>query len=186
MYAYCCNNPINLIDDLGERATHIELKKGWEYQIHPANTATKTKRHIHLYKNGKEYIQNDDGSPHDKGKGTKGKIPKWLNDELINKAGWDYNGKRDSFFKDTSVDIFPEGTRYTFSDGTSTFRPQSPFLQERYTVNSFEGLYFQSDTTSIDSNSITPSFYVPIIGPVTLPSFSFGFGWGALPAPLLF
>lgn len=87
MYAYCCNNPINLIDHLGKRATHIELKKEWEYQIHPENTATKTKRHIHIYKNGKEYIQNDDGSPHDKGKGTKGKIPKWLNDELIKKAG---------------------------------------------------------------------------------------------------
>ena len=171
---------------LNDNSFKNEFKKGWEYQIHPANTATKTKRHIHIYKNGKEYIQNEDGSPHDKGKGTKGKIPKWLNDELIDKAGWDYNGKRDSFFEETMVDIYPEGTRYIFSDETSVFRPHTPFLLERYTVDSYEGIYSQPDTMSIGLSGLTQSFYVPIIGRVTLPSFSFGLGWGALPVPLLF
>ena len=186
LFAYCDNNPVNKVDYSGEDGQTIELGNGWYYRIDPQNTTTGTKRHIHIWNNKKEYIQNDDGSPHDKGRGEKGKIPKWLNNKLVEKAGWDYNGNRKSFFEETSCEHWVEGTQYTFADGTTAFRSYNPCLQTWYSVDSYEGVYFQGNIASGGASNATQTFYLPIIGPVTFPSFSFGFSWGWLPIPLLY
>ena len=176
---------MNKVDYSGKDGKHFELGNGWKYTIHPQDTTTGTKRHIHIWNDKKEYIQNDDGSPHDKSKGEKGKIPKWLNKKLIEKTGWDYNGNRKSFFDETSCECWVEGTQYTFADGTTAFRSRNPYLQTSYSVDSYEGVYFQGDITSSGVSNSNHTFYLPIIGPVTFPSFSLGFGWGSFPIPLL-
>ena len=193
MFAYCGNNPVINIDSTGmlfERTAGgggrtIELGNSWYYRIDPPNTTTETKRHIHIWNKKKEYIQNDDGSPHDKGRGEKGKIPKWLNNKLIEKAGWDYNGNRKSFFEETSCKYHVEGIQYSFADGTTVFRSYNPYLQTWHSIDSYEGVYFRSIITSRSNSNTAQTFYLPIIGPVTLPSFSFSFSWGLLPIPLL-
>ena len=188
MYAYCANNPATKVDWFGEYGVgvNVEVGKGWYYRIDPANTTTGTKRHIHIWNNKKSYIQNEDGSPHDKGKGQKGKIPKWLNNELIKKAGWDYNGNRSSFFEGTSCKYLLEGNEYTFSDGATIFERNNPYMiYQEHSVDSYENLYFEGNKTT-GVNSAPQIFYLPIIGPVNFPSFSFGFSWGWLPLPLLY
>lgn len=59
----------------------IESGSGWYYRIDTPNKDIKTQRHIHVLDKrlGSEYMQNEDSSPHNKSKGKKGKIPKWLN-----------------------------------------------------------------------------------------------------------
>ena len=186
LFAYCDNNSVNKVDYSGKDGQTIDLGNGWKYRIDPLNTNTKTKRHIHIWNEKKEYIQNDDGSSHDDHRGESGKIPKWLNKKLIEKAGWDYNGNRKEFFEQTSFECWVEGTQYTFADGTTVFQPYNPYLPTRYSADSFEGVYFQGDTASSGTSNSTQVFYLPIIGPVTFPSFSFGFGLGSLPIPLLY
>ena len=67
----------------------VQIGKGWEYMIHQRNDDARTKRHIHIRKNGEEYAQNEDGTPHD---GSKGSPPKWLKKELKKKGIWDWDG----------------------------------------------------------------------------------------------
>ena len=182
LFAYCDNSPVNKVDYSGTDGQSFELGNGWYYRIDPENTTTGTKRHIHIWKGKQKYIQNDDGSPHDKGKGEKGKIPKWLNNKLIEKTGWDYNGKRDSFFKKTSVEFWPEGAKYSFADGTTAFKPCTPYMPSRIYPDSYESIYFSSETTPSSATNSPMIFFLPIIGPITLPLFSFDFSWGWFPA----
>ena len=184
LFVYCDNSPINKVDYSGEDGKYFDLGHGWKYTIHPQDTNSATKRHIHLTNGKTEYIQNDDGSPHDKGKGQRGKIPGWLNKKLNKKAGWDYNGKRESFFKKTTCKYFPEGTQYTFADGTVLYQSQQLFL--RNSVDSNESVYFQNNTISNCTNDSNQIFYLPIFGQITLPSFFPGFSFGFMPIPLLF
>ena len=186
LFSYCDNNPVGKVDYSGEDGKTIGLGNGWYYRIDPQNTTTETNRHIHIWNNKKEYIQNEDGSPHDKGRGEGGKIPKWLNNKLIEKTGWDYNGNRKSFFEDTLCKCYPEGMRYDFADGTTVFQPYSPYLPPRLSVGSYESAYFQGNKSSSGSNTATHTFYLPIFAPTTYPTFSFGFAGGMLPIPLLF
>ena len=186
LFAYCDNNSVNKVDYSGKDGQIIDLGNGWKYRIDPLNTNTKTKRHIHIWNEKKEYTQNDDGSPHDDHRGESGKIPKWLNKKLIEKAGWDYNGNRISFFAQTSCECWVEGTQYTFADGTTVFQPYNQYLPTRYSVNSYEGVYFEGKVASRGTSNNPQAFYLPIIGPVTFPSFSFGLGFGSLPIPLLY
>ena len=96
IYIYCENDPINCEDPLGYSKV-VNLKNGWKYRIDPANTNTKTKRHIHIY-NGKEsYAQNDDGSPHD---GSKGSPNNSVKKEVKEKSNWDWDSKEKSYNKE--------------------------------------------------------------------------------------
>lgn len=136
-------------------------------------------------KGNKHYIQNDDGSPHDKKKGEKGKLPKWLNDKLIEKAGWDYNGKHQSFFDKTETGVDAAGVIiFTYADGTVVYQKYAPYLPSQLTA--YETAYYQNDTASNDASNNMQIPYLPIIGPITVPSFTFGFSWGWFPIPLLF
>ena len=186
LFAYCDNNPVNKVNYFGQDGKNINLGKGWYYRIDPQNTNTGVKRHIHIWNDKKEYIQNDDGSSHDKHRGEKGKIPKWLNNEIIDKTGWDYNGNRKSFFEETSCEHWVEGTQYTFADGTTAFRSNTPYMQIRFSVDSYESIYFQGNIKSSSASKTTQTFFLPIIGRVTIPFFSFGFSWRLFPIPVLY
>ncbi len=80
-------------DSNGHSITY-DLGKGWKYRIDPANTSTKTNKHIHVW-NGKEnYSQNEDGSPHD---GSSGSPPKSIKDKIKDKSGWDWDAKEKAY-----------------------------------------------------------------------------------------
>ncbi|HEY3368693.1 MAG TPA: RHS repeat-associated core domain-containing protein [Symbiobacteriaceae bacterium] len=65
----------------------IPLERGWEADVHPANTNTKTKRHVHIRgPNGEHGSWNDDGSVHD-AHAQKGYIPKGIRKLAKGKTG---------------------------------------------------------------------------------------------------
>lgn len=82
-----------MYDDPLGFSKEYSLSKGWKYRIDPANSSKGEQRHIHVWKNGDEYSQNDDGSPH-KGGGTP---PNSVKKELKEKAGWDWDAKEKSY-----------------------------------------------------------------------------------------
>ena len=177
MFAYCNNNPINMVDYTGKQGKWIELWGGRYYRIDPANTSTCTKRHIHITNFKKEYIQNEDGSPHDQGRGQKGKLSSTVNKKLKKKIGWDYNGKRESFFDQTIVSCSAEGLiTYTFADGTLSYQYFSPWRINTYSINSLETAYYSSGTSSSSAAYNPLTIYVPFLFPVSLPDLVFDFG----------
>ena len=188
LFAYCDNTPINKVDYTGEDGKYIELGNGWYCRIDPQDTTTGTQRHIHIWndRKGVSYAQNKDGSPHDKNNNDQGKLPKWLQKELHNKTGWDYNGNRNSFFEATECEHWVEGIQYTFANGTTAFRAYHPFMLTRYSVDSYEGIYFNSEINPSVTSNATHPLYLPIVKPAMLPSFSFGPNWGMFPIPLLY
>lgn len=92
LMSYCNNNPINSIDEYGF-SNKNNLSKGWKYRIDPANPSKREHRHIHVYKNGEDYSQNDDGSSHKGG----GEPPNSVKKELKEKTGWDWDEKKESY-----------------------------------------------------------------------------------------
>ena len=52
-------------------------------------------------------------------------------------------------------------------------------------IDSFEKMFFESKASTSNSDNIKGTFYLPLFGHVTLPSFSFGFSWG-MPIPHLY
>ena len=188
LFVYCDNNPVNKVDYTGNDGIYIELGNGWYCRIDSQDTTTQTQRHIHIWnsRKGISYAQNEDGSPHDKNNNGKGKLPRWLQKTIQNKTGWDYNGKRSSFFGKTEYKCWAEGIKYTFADGTTVFEKYSLFRRISFSVDSYEGLYYKNRSASSGASAITRTYYLPIFGPITLPLFSFGFGWSLLPIPLLY
>jgi len=91
-YIYCINSPLIYVDPLGF-SKEYSLSKGWKYRIDPQNSSKGEQRHIHVWKNGDEYSQNDDGSPHKGG----GSPPNSVKEELKEKAGWDWDAKEKSY-----------------------------------------------------------------------------------------
>ena len=169
-----------MVDYTGEQGGWIELWGGWYYRIDPANTSTNTKRHIHITNFKKEYIQNEDGSPHDKGRGQKGKLSSTVNKKLKKKTGWDYNGKRESFFDQTIVSCSAEGLiTYAFADGTSSYQYSSPWCINTYSINSLETVYYSSGTAASSAAYNPSTIYFLFLFPVSLPElvFDFGFAW---------
>ena len=69
-------------------AGYIAISQGWEYRIDPEDRNTLTQKHIHIRRNGEEYSQNIDGSPHDNSKGSP---PKWVKKELKRRGKWDWD-----------------------------------------------------------------------------------------------
>ena len=90
---YCSNNPINSIDEYGFSKPKDLNSQGWKYRIDPANPSKGEKRHIHVYKDGEDYSQNDDGSPHKGG----GSPPNSVKKELKEKSGWDWDAKAKAY-----------------------------------------------------------------------------------------
>ena len=188
LFTYCNNNAVNKVDYIGEDGRYIELGQGWFCRIDPQDTTTDTQRHIHIWNDRKDvtYAQNDDGSPHDKNNNDQGKLPKWLNKTIQNKTGWNYNGKRNAFYEKTQCAIDVEGITYSFADGTSTYRKNSPFVITKFSTSSYERIYFEIGNVSNSNGHITSMIYLPVLGPISLPTFSFGFSWGMIPIPIMY
>ena len=113
----------------------------------------------------------------------KGKLPKWLQKQIESKTGWDYNGKRKSFFEQTSYECWAEGVQYLFADGTTTFEPTNQWAVIRDSVDSYEALYFRGNKFE-NSDSRTygnKMLYWPILGlgGIYLPEL--GLGWAFVP-----
>ena len=87
-FTYCNNCPIMLEDSTGCSGRTISLGMNWYYRIDQANEGTATQRHIHIWNDQHKYSQNEDGSPHDKGGNSDGKIPKWVNKAIDRAEGW--------------------------------------------------------------------------------------------------
>ena len=187
MFAYCGNNAVNIADYSGESGEWIELGDGWYCYIHPQNDSTGTKRHIHVFKKGgNHYSQNDDGSPHDRGKNNQGKLPKKVQRALKNKTGWDYNGNRKKFFDNTEIEYTDSMVIFTFADGT-VYSTDRNFLPTWSNTASLETYYFNAyDDVSavVDSNSNAPIYFAPSVSPGLMPSF--GFGASFSPIPIMF
>jgi len=188
LFSYCENDPVFRIDHSGEDGKTIELGHGWYCRIDGEDTNSSTQRHIHIWNehDGTSYAQNDDGGPHDKGHNEKGKLPKWLQKQIESKTGWDYNGKRKSFFEQTSFECWAEGVQYLFADGTTTFEPTNQWAVIRDSVDSYEALYFRGNKFE-NSDSRTygnKMLYWPIwgLGGIYLPELGLG---GAF-VPVLF
>ena len=176
-YAYCLNNPAIMVDYTGNDGELIEIGKGWFVRIDAARNGGK--RHIHIWnkRDDSSFSQNDDGSPHDKGNNKQGKLPKWLQKAVKEKADWDYNGNRDRFYRETSVTKENGIYTYHFADGTEIQRLSKPLFD---TIRSKEKIYCEG------SNIIVPIYngfqsipVLPLIGEFgfILPSFGFGFGF---------
>ena len=183
MFAYCGNNPVAFSDPSGNRLVQAPIEGGcgwtdlfgpWRFRIDQQNTNTKTKRHIHVQntRTKEEYIQNDDGSPHDEGRGQKGKLPSRVQKALIDKAGWDYNGNRKRHYEKTSITVRDDGTLlYVYADGTQVIAP--------YTINfastsTMESIYLNSQVYEINSIPIGMPFIETSL-PILVP------GWGTVP-----
>ena len=187
-YAYCLNNPVNRIDGNGFDSKYIDLGAGWSVQIHDSGEG---RQHIHIWNRrlGKEYSQNDDGSPHDKHRTERGKLPKWLQKKVKELTGWDYNGNRREFFRETTSEtvFYADGSsafntmfEYEFADGTKIRRKNNPLLN---TVNSMENIYYEGSnvmTGDICVIDFFPSvFFTPVFDALpVMPEFHIA------PAPL--
>ena len=117
---------------------------------------------------GKEYIQNDDGSPHDKKRGGSGRIPDWVNELLKEQANWDYNGKREDFFKLTEVVITDSDTQYYFADGTTVVLSNMSNYFPYYAEESFYARIYATGTNDEDV-LIDGTVFVPFIPTGSLP-----------------
>ena len=67
---------------------NIELFHGWKYRIEWGQSTTNPQKHIHVFneQKGVEYVQNEDGSPHDGYKN--GPPPKKVREKLEEKRIW--------------------------------------------------------------------------------------------------
>ena len=154
VFAYCDNNPIMLYDPNGFDGKWIDLGKGWEARIDAADTSTQTQRHVHVCKDGKEYAQNKDGSPHD---GSSGKPPKKVLKKLKEKTGWDWNEKARAYDKNPTMHIVTDGgdiVGYVTSTGK---------------IKYYSGMGY--------NNSL---YFMPDFN-FNLPSFSFNFSFNSIP-----
>ena len=156
-----------------------DLGKGWEARIDRANPDTKTQRHVHVYSGKKEWIQNEDGSPHDKNNNSPGSPPKKVLERLKRETDWDWNAKIEEFA--TTVEIITYSTYLidyaiiTYPDGhvvktsiQSIFLPvPASLIWESYNLSS---LYSQN---GIQSNQFGGPLILPLpnLPPIPAPSF---------------
>ena len=190
MFSYCSNNPAIYYDPDGYNSQVIDLGGGWYCRIDAGNESTGTKRHIHVWKNGESYAQNDDGSPHDKGNNSSGKLPRKIQKRLEKKTGWDYNGNRDAFFELTEITYPVPYTKFTYADGTSVCVAPTYVgcleMPVSSSVDAMESYYYKTDSTCTAFNGAAGGFVAvtPIITHFSLPVISFGVSFA--PAMLIF
>ena len=185
MFAYCNNVPVICLDSEGMRlmlasagggSIWYELYGNWRYRIEGPNTSSKTKRHIHVQnkKTKEEYIQHDDGSPSHENKSKKGNLPNKVQEKLMEKTGWDYNGNRDKFYTKTTISARDDGIVYIYADGTQVVVPYSLHSLDPLTM--LESVYYGHTT---QENHLINSCMPMIEGgfPYMVPSWA----WGSTP-----
>ena len=85
-----------------------DLGGGWSYRIEGPNPSKGEKRHIHIEYRKIRYSQNDDGTPHKKGKNSKGRPPKWIRDQLRDEGIWDWDNDKGMNGKKIVQSPYPE------------------------------------------------------------------------------
>ena len=61
----------------------FEIGRGWNGRIDPSGNGVR--RHIHIFKDNKEFAQNDDGTIHEH---LDNNLPKWLREKLNDMRKW--------------------------------------------------------------------------------------------------
>ena len=172
-YVYGNQNPVMYIDVNGNSGQTIDLGNGWYYRIDPADTSTKTQRHIHVYNSNKEYSQNEDGSPHDKKNNSKGNPPKKVLKKLKEQENWDYKEKKENFFNNVTLKYTDAGVEITYPDGYQVFQKTTVQNFGIVTQGRIEEYYYEGNSSNTSSSQI---YVVPLYNVnFTIPSFSFGY-----------
>ena len=112
-----------------------------------------------------EYIQNDDGSPHDKHKGERGNLPNKVQKSLKKKSGWDYNGKKEDFFSKTSFIADVSIIQYLYADGSQASVPYPTFP---FSESSIISAYYGDEPISTINIPVFMPFssgYFPLFSP---------------------
>ena len=117
MFAYCLNNPVNMIDPSGFLCTsatdgisdgddeetpivYAGLNKplfdNWNYRIDNTNQG----KHIHVFNDRESegsWSQRENGGSHDEGNNSPGDPPKSVKKKLKQKIGWDWDKKKKEY-----------------------------------------------------------------------------------------
>jgi len=157
----------------------IDLGKGWKCRIDRSEGTWR--KHIHIWKGKTEYIQSDNGSPSHKNKGEKGKLPRWLQDAVLEKTNWDYNGNREKFFSSTQIIPTGDSIIYSFADG-STKTQYNMWMTQVVSENTdrLEAIWLSSDLSTSSENVYTKTMY-PFVD-MSIPGFSAGYSPTVIPA----
>ena len=189
LYTYCGNNPILYVDIDGHKV--FDLGGNWIARIDSEKTGI-NKRHVHLeYKGGKKsYSQNDDGSPHDKGKNLPGNPPKKVLKKLKEKTGWDWKAQEASFYEQTKYENISDlNIRIKYADGTTAIvKNKQPLMNpsDVFDVDDLRSYYGTEDEYSYKEGNVYDDKFgflpLPYVGPV--PNFNFDFFFGFSPVPI--
>ena len=179
MFAYCDDNPIIYMDSTGyikefAFGNKYELGNGWYARFDKGLVGNKD--HIHIWKDGEEWIMNLDGSMSHKNKSNKGNPPSKTLKNLKNKTGFDYKKQRKNFLKnDDSIIGFKGLTKMVYySDGTIYTQGEYYYTNDetsRETV--YENTPFTSPLSLVFPSLILPNFVGPPI-PIVFPSVVYG------------
>jgi len=74
-----------------------DLGQGWRVRIERHGDGPGYQRHAHVTNGRITWVQNEDGSPHDKGGNPPGNPPRRVLDRLNDKKGWDWRQKQDDW-----------------------------------------------------------------------------------------
>ncbi len=101
-----------MVSSFGANSLHKARKlnsyKGWEWYIHPRNTNTNVKKHIHIENCGKIYSQTIDGEPHD---GSTGSPPNSVKKYLKNEGIWDWDANKENYENKIRRNMWLENTQ---------------------------------------------------------------------------
>ena len=171
-YVYAGNNPVNFVDadGLADRFW-VDLGKGWKACIDSENVQNGTQRHVHIVKGSKSYSQNDDGSPHDKNKNSRGKPPKSVLKNLKKKMKWDYEKKEKNFFESATYEYIDTELVITYPNGYSLRIGYNP-MRPAYGISTSEIKNYYYDYVPDLATTSNNIYVVPMTFSVTLPSIS--------------
>ena len=123
MFAYCDDNPIIYKDSTGRIkkfafGEKYDLGHGWYARFDEGKVGNAS--HVHVWKDGDEWIMNLDGSMSHKNKSNKGNPPSKPLKKLKEMTGFDYKKKRKNFLKNDDALIGTKGLTNIvyYSDGT--------------------------------------------------------------------
>ena len=160
----------------------FSLGKGWSGRIDRGGAGKEYMRHVHILKDGKEWIQNEDGSPHDHHKNPPGSPPRGVLKELKKQKNWDWEQKEADWISKIEIIAadsgyyfitYPNGRQVTIYEGTN------PISISAYPSNrDLKGYYYEVTYTEIASMPTNTMIVLPFVSPTT------GVIPGVVPVPI--
>ena len=144
------------------RSGRVDLGRGWIVRIEQHGVGPGMQQHAHVInsRSRQEWIQNIDGSPHDKNRNPPGNPPNRVLRELYRKTGWDWRQNQDDWISKISMSTWDCGTtQVLFPDGrVASYMPiiGGPGIPSR---NALLSLYQNSESNSM----IGPQPLVPVV-----------------------